>query len=171
MTDSNVDDFFGGGTGVPSAKFANVGDAVTGTILDLERRQQTDLDGKPKFWDDNSPMMQLVITLQTDERNAAIEDDDGRRRLYVKGSVKPESRSMTAAIGAAVMEAGQKGAPRPGGKLRITYTGDGPRGKAGFNPPKQYAAQYQAPAPDDFAVAAAAPAKPAAGAFGDDPPF
>ncbi len=40
--------------------------------------------GKP-----NDPVMNLVISMQTEERDATIEGDDGRRSWFVSGSAKP----------------------------------------------------------------------------------
>lgn len=40
--------------------------------------------GKP-----NDPVMNLVISMQTDERDPQIEGDDGRRSWFIQGSAKP----------------------------------------------------------------------------------
>lgn len=40
--------------------------------------------GKP-----NDPVMNLVISLQTDQRDPQIEGDDGRRSWFIQGSAKP----------------------------------------------------------------------------------
>ena len=65
------------GGGAKSAKFDREGDKVVGTILDMQVKQQTDIKtGAPRTWDNGDPMMQLVVTLQTDARDD--EDDDGR---------------------------------------------------------------------------------------------
>lgn len=130
------------GSGSPSAKFDNIGDAVRGEILAVETKQQTDLDGKPKFWDDGNPMWQVVVTLQTDERDPEIGDDEGKRNVYLKGSNKYASTSKAVAdavraAGAAKLEVG--------GTLALQYVGDGERTKSGFNPPKLYQAAYKPP--------------------------
>ena len=63
------------GGGAKSAKFDNEGDKVVGTIRDMQVKQQTDIKtGAPRTWDNGDPMMQLVVTLQTDARDD--EDDD-----------------------------------------------------------------------------------------------
>lgn len=148
-----------GGT-VPSAKFEARGDTVTGVISETpELRQQTDFDTQqPKFWDDGKPMMQMLVELQTDQRDPAILDDDGRRRMYVRGQ-------MRNAFVQAVRKAGVKGLA-VGGQLTVTYSADGEQKKKGFNPPKIYSVEYVPPmtaAATDFLaqpepVAAAAPA-------------
>lgn len=139
---NDVNEFLNQG-GVPSAKFDAVGKVVKGTVTAAEVQQQRDFDtGQPKNWDDGKPMMQLVITLQTDERDPEVEDDEGLRRLFAKGN-------MLNAIREAVRKSGGK--LENGGKLAVKYTGDGEAKKRGFSPPKIYTAQYEAPsavAPD-----------------------
>lgn len=132
-----ADQFLMGGS-VTSAKFESINDSVTGTIVEEpEVRQQTDLDtGLPKTWPDGRPMMQLVVTLQTELHEDA--DDDGLRRVYVKG------KSLTEAVRDAVRKAGAKGL-EVGGRLQVVYVGDGEVKKRGFNPPKLYLAQYARP--------------------------
>ena len=58
------------------------GKTVTGTITDLDYRQNTDYTtGKPAEFEDGSPKMQFVITIQTSEQVDA--DDDGQRAVYI----------------------------------------------------------------------------------------
>jgi hypothetical protein len=128
------------GGGVPSASFLHIGDGVAGTITESPTlQQQRDFtSGEPKVWDDGNPMMQLVVTLQTDQYDEKIEDDDGRRRIYVKNAMKK-------AIADAVRKAGAKKLD-VGGVLSVRYTADGEAAKKGINPPKLYTAQYTPPA-------------------------
>ncbi|QFP94851.1 hypothetical protein SEA_MARSHAWN_65 [Mycobacterium phage Marshawn] len=141
--------FLGGG-GPASAKFKNHGDIVGGAIAaEPEERQQTDLDtNEPLVWKDGSPRKQLVVTVQTDLSDPDVEDDDGLRRLFVKGE-------MRKAVQKAVIAAGAKGLD-VGGELYVTYVGDGEK-KGHLTPPKLYRAEYRKPAPG-AAPAAAAPA-------------
>ena len=77
--------------GPPNAfKDAAAGTTVTGRIVNREKRQSTDMDGKPKVWDSGEPMMEWVITIAT---------TDGDRRLFAKGA-------MLTAIKQAVKDAG-----------------------------------------------------------------
>jgi hypothetical protein len=126
--------------GAKSAKFPEVGTVVKGTIVSPPTlSQQTDFTtGALKTWDDNKPMMQLVVTIATDERDPDEPDDDGLRSLYVKGA-------MQAAVKDAIRKAGAKGL-EVGGTIAVKYTGDGVAKQRGMNPPKQFACQYQAPA-------------------------
>lgn len=132
----DVNDLLTAGEKIPGAKFEKIGDKVVGSIVSAEARQcmkfgTTDLD----YWPQGDPKMQVVVTLQTDERDAAIEDDDGKRRLHAK---KPGN--MLSAIVAAL--AGNR--LEVGGRLAVMFTGEEPSQKG--NPTKLYQAAYQPPA-------------------------
>lgn len=124
--------------GVPSAKFDSHGVTVAGTITAKPTtQQQTDFDsGEPKFWDDGRPMLQVVVDLRTDLRDPDIEDDDGTRRLYVRG------KHLTAAVRDAVRKAGGK-ALEVGAELAVTYVGDDAPKRRGASGAKQYRAEYR----------------------------
>ncbi|MEU1122163.1 hypothetical protein ABZ371_00885 [Streptomyces sp. NPDC005899] len=162
----SADDFLMGGGGAPTAKFPVPQTTVGGRITERPTvEQQRDIStGDKKFWSDGNPMMQLVVTVQTDERDPQLDEDDGRRRLFVKGQMKN-------AIADAVRAAGARGL-EVGGTLAVTYSHDGQASQRGFNPPKQYTARYTPAAtvalntPDPGTAAPqqqyAAPAAPAA---------
>lgn len=127
------------GGGAPSASFLEIGTVHKGRITDLDTQQQHDFDtGRPKFWDDGKPAMQIVVTLATDERDPNQPDDDGLRRIFIKSA-------MTAAVREAVKKAGARGLGI-GGVLAVKYTGDGEPKRKGGLPPKQYKATYEPPA-------------------------
>ncbi|MEU7293361.1 hypothetical protein AB0A76_09175 [Streptomyces exfoliatus] len=136
----NADDFLMGGGGAPTAKFPVPGTTVSGRITQKPTvEQQRDIKtGDAKFWGDGNPMMQLVVTVQTDLRDPSIDEDDGRRRLFVKGVMKN-------AVADAVRVAGARGL-EVGGTLAVTYTHDGVAKERGMSPPKQYTATYTAAA-------------------------
>lgn len=141
MTLTDANSFLMAG-GAKSAKFEAAGDAIKGIVEAADVTQQTDLTtGVPKTWDNGDPMMQLVVTIQTDLDDG--DDDDGKRKLYLKGS---KADSSLGAVKAAIREAGAKGI-EIGGELVVQYTGDGEPTKRGFNPPKLYRAKYTPPAP------------------------
>jgi hypothetical protein len=123
--------------GAPVAKFPSIGAIVKGTVTNSEVTQQTDIDQKPKFFDDGNPMRQLVITLQTAERDPSADNDDGLRRLFVKGQ-------MLQAVREALKAAGSK--LENGGTLAVQYANDKPSERRGYNDQKIYRAQYQPPA-------------------------
>lgn len=141
----NPNDLIMGG-GSKAARFDGVGVTVTGVIEDISAKQQTDFTtGEPLVWPNGDPRMQVLVRMQTDLHEDA--DDDGVRTLYVKG------KSLTGAVRDAVRKAGAKGLD-VGGRLTVTYTGDGPQEKRGINPPKLYAADYTPPSPAAAANAA-----------------
>jgi hypothetical protein len=150
----DANSFLMGGGGAPTAKFPTPGTVVGGRITEPPKvEQQRDIQtGEKKFWADGNPMMQLVVTVQTDQRDPSIEDDDGRRRIFVKGQMKN-------AVADAVRAAGAKGL-EVGGTLHVRYTHDGTPKQRGFSAPKQYAAHYTPAAQAEFS-APAAPAGPA----------
>lgn len=136
----NVNDFIHGGKGVTSAKFQSLNDACAGTILDFEVSQCRDFKtNDPEWWDEEKtqPKEQLVITLQTDQRDG--DEDDGKRRLFAK---KPGN--MLTAIADALDTAGAEIAK--GGRLAVVFTGEKPHENPKFNNIKEYAAAYEAPA-------------------------
>lgn len=134
----DVNDLLTAGEKIPGAKFETIGDKIVGSIVSAEARQTTDIQtGQPEVWPQGDPKMQVVITLQTDERDASIEDDDGKRRVYAK---KP-SAMLTAIIAAL---AGQR--LEVGGRLAVQFTGTEPASTRGFNDKKLYQAAYQPPA-------------------------
>lgn len=143
-------------TGGTSAKFPTIGTTIKGTVEAAEVQQQRDfVTGDPKTYDNGDPMMQLVITLATDERDPDVESDDGTRKLYAKGQ-------MLAAIRQAVKQSG--GRLETGGTLVVKYVADKPSDKRGFNPSKQYEAAYRPGAAAQAGVDALLdePARPAA---------
>lgn len=156
----SADAFLLGGGG-KSASFENIGDSITGTVVSTEVRQQTDLSGNPRTWDDGNPIMQLVVKLQTTHRED--QDDDGVRAVYVKGSKKAGSRSLHDAVATAVRSSGAKSLEE-GGTLTVTHDGTEPSSTRGFNDRKLYTASYVAPdhaaQAGDFLGTAPAPAAP-----------
>lgn len=132
---------FLGGEKLPyfPTKASKFGDSITGTICAPEpfQQQQAEPNGKLKTWDDGNPMLQLVVTVQTTMHDPSIEDDDGRRRFYVKGA-------MRNAIADAVRKAGAKGLDI-GGIVTLVYTHDEPPSSPGMSPARQFTATYQPP--------------------------
>jgi len=129
-----LDDLFSGG-GAPAFKFEKVGDKVTGTIVDLEVRQQRDFDsGELKVWDDGKAMLEMVLTLKTALRDSDIEDDTGERRVFCRGV-------MLTAFKNAVRKAKVK-KPEVGATVTIVHDGLGEAKRKGFNAPKLYSVEY-----------------------------
>lgn len=155
-------DLGGGGQSFP---FDNPGDSVTGFVKSMSNVQSRDMaTGELSTWPDGRPKMMFQVILATELREDPM--DSGERSVYLNGSRKPESKSKLAAVLAAVMSATGGTNLSPGGKLTLTYTGDGPRTKAGFNAPKQYTAAYVPPSAASTNLASAGQQVPAG-----EPPF
>lgn len=139
MTAPSANDFLLG-SGVKSASFLNIGDSHIGTITKepsvvQERDPQTK---ELKYWaKTNEPKWQLVVTIQTQERDPQNPHDDGLRGIYASGKKK-------AAIADAVRASGAKGL-EVGGTLQVTYIGDAPLEQGQLRASKLYTAQYARP--------------------------
>lgn len=133
---NDLDRFFGGGG--KALKFPTKGTSHTLHITDEpEIAQQTDFDtGEPLFWPDGRPKNQVIVS-GTVTKGLEGPDDDGSRRLYIKGY-------MQNAVSAALKAAGTR-LPEPGGVLTVTYTQDG-QAQGRRQPPKLYTASYTSPA-------------------------
>ncbi|WP_172384771.1 hypothetical protein [Streptomyces sp. MNP-20] len=151
----DANSFLMGGGGAPTAKFPTPGTTVGGRITAPPKvEQQRDIKtGEAKVWSNGDPMMQLVVTVDTGQRDPSTEDDDGKRRIFVKGQMKN-------AVADAVRSSGAKGL-EVGGHLAVTYTHDGEVTQRGFSAPKQYTAQYIPAAQAALNATAPAPAAPA----------
>lgn len=105
-----AESFLLGGEGIPSAfnKEDGAGTRRGGTITEQpELRQQTDFEtGELLTWDDGSPRMQLIVTVQTDLRDPANPEDDGRRRFYIKGDLQKATRDTLRAQKSRGLEVG-----------------------------------------------------------------
>ena len=131
--DNSVDALLQGGGS--ALKFPTIGTSHRGTVISATTRQAIDFVTKaPKTFKDGSPIMELVVTLQTDQRDD--DQDDGVRRLFC-------NRRMLDAIRTALK--GRK--LEAGGELAIQYHADGKPEAAGLTPPKLFQAAYRPPAP------------------------
>lgn len=145
--DEEVHDFLSGG-GAPSVSFPSIGTTVKGIVLTSEIRTQTDLEGNDKTFDDGSPRKQLVVTLQTDMFDDEIPNDDGQRRVFIKGQMTKALKDNLRQQGMSVENF------IDGGHLTVSYTGDQPSEKKGYNPTKLYTVAYTAPAASSVGAAA-----------------
>lgn len=155
MSLDQLDQALAGG-GAPSffTKDTPVGASVTGTIVAAELRQVTDYTTqKPKTWDDGRPQMQVVVTLDTTERDPANPDDNGQRRVFIK-----TWGVWRDALNAAIKTAGGSKASdvlTPGARFTATFTETRPSSKG--SPMKVYAYQIVPAAQAGLDAAVAAP--------------
>lgn len=108
------------------------GDAVTGVIEKIETTQVNDFQTKqPAFWNDGRPKEQIHVIIQTQLRDPSVDDDDGRRSLWIKGW-----GIQLKAFRDACRQAGVK-IPKPGDTITERFVGLGQRGDAP-QPPKVF---------------------------------
>lgn len=125
--------------GIKSAKFETLGDTVIGTITDqpkveqMRKYQSEELD----FWPSGDPKMQIVVILQTEQRDPADPHDDGKRRLHIPPRMMQPVRE-------AVRRSGAKGL-EIGGRIAVRWVSGSGQGEGNA---KQYAADYAPPAVD-----------------------
>ena len=123
--------------GLPSSKFEDKGDRHVGILMDADVQPQTDPQGAVKMRKDGvTPIMQLVLTWRTEERDPKNPADKGERKLYCSWRLESEIKRAVRAAGAEGME--------EGGELTVTFVREekieGVLGKA-----KIYEAEYKAP--------------------------
>lgn len=108
------------------------GDSVTGVIEKIETTQCNDFQTKqPAFWNDGRPKEQIHVIIQTQLRDPSVDDDDGRRSLWIKGW-----GIQLKAFREACRQAGVK-IPKPGDTITERFVGLGPQGNAP-QPPKVF---------------------------------
>lgn len=149
------------GGGVPAIKPTNKNVPVRiDKITAVEAVQQTDIKTRaPLFYDNGQAKMQIVVTGYTSERDPERSNDDGMRKLYVKGQAR-------VAVREAVIEAGAEGL-EIGGALALVWYDDKAATQPGMSPQKLHRAQYQRPTADAVA-ASSPPADLFASTSGDD---
>ena len=124
-----------------------------------------DIDGSPKYWTEDgagkakptteptqNPMWCIVVPVHTDYRSTdivALEgEDDGQRYLWLRGSKKPDSGSILAAVAGARQRAGAKtfelGTTVDVGYVKLVPVGSGKQAK-------HYEATWTRPTPEQAA--------------------
>lgn len=137
--------------GIKSAGFQILGDTVVGTIIDQPKQVQMtkyksdELD----YWPSGDPKMQIVVTIQTDERDPADPTDDGRRRLFITPRMMKPTRE-------AVLRAGVKGLAIGGRLAERWVSGSG----EGAGNAREFAAEYAPPVVDPGSLLGPATAPP-----------
>jgi len=140
-----------------TAKFDQPGATVAGTITDIGNQfQATKFNRNPQapkeldYWPSGDPIMQVPVTVQTQERDSSDPEDTGKRTIYM--TVSRKEGGQLAAVIAAVEAAGQE-YPQVGGFLALSMVGYDPESGNPQNPRKMYQAQYRPPAPGGGAFA------------------
>ncbi|RSX53962.1 hypothetical protein D2E25_0268 [Bifidobacterium goeldii] len=128
-----------------SAHFEQPGDRVSGIIENVTASQVRDYTTKePQFWKDGSPCLQVVVTIDTGITDPNVEDDDGRRTVYIKGWGVQRRAWLNALRNAGLKKASEI---KPGDHFTATFTGYGER-NANRQPAKlfEYVIEHQSPA-------------------------
>lgn len=136
-----------------------IGDTLTGVITNIERRQQKAFDGSGLLtWDDGTPRLLTVVTLQTDLNEK--DDDTGIREVYLKGGSKFEpakgkGTSGEVAFKDAANKAGLKSIELDGSvKMTIIHSGLAKKTQGNYLPAKLYQVKLEQVTPnvdvDDF---------------------
>lgn len=127
------------------AKFEQPGTSISGIIENVTANQIRDFQSRqPKFFDDGQPQMQVLVTINTGVTDPMVEDDDGRRTVYIKGFGLQRRAWLQALHNAGLRKAAEV---RPGDRFTATFTGFG-EAKPGMNAPKlfEYVIEHQSPA-------------------------
>lgn len=140
MTQSSDGFFSGGAKGItwPDEPPAS----VTGTIEAIFPKEEIMTIATPTTPSVPTGKFQKRIILQTDLRDRDIDDDDGRRTLYVKSW-------MRGAIAEALRKAGAK-EPEIGAKLTVILDHTEPPSGPGLSKSKHFKAEYTSPASTFF---------------------
>lgn len=126
------------------AKFEQPGTSISGIIENVTANQIRDFKSRqPKFFDDGQPQMQVLVTINTGVTDPMVEDDDGRRTVYIKGFGLQRRAWLQALHNAGLRKAAEV---RPGDRFTATFTGFG-EAKPGMNAPKlfEYVIEHQSP--------------------------
>ena len=126
------------------AKFEQPGTSISGIIENVTANQIRDFKSRqPKFFDDGQPQMQVLVTINTGVTDPMVEDDDGRRTVYIKGFGLQRHAWLQALHNAGLRKAAEV---RPGDRFTATFTGFG-EAKPGMNAPKLfgYVIEHQPP--------------------------
>lgn len=122
------------------------GTTVAGLVLAQELTAQTDQKTrKAKTTANGRTLKQLEVVILTGWQTDP--DDDGRRKLFVKGNLR-------SAIKKAIVAAGDNDL-RNGSRLTVTYTGLGAAANPDYSAPRLYRAKYEPPTEDSIAELAA----------------
>ncbi|XTZ17069.1 hypothetical protein ACQSSU_06730 [Micromonospora echinospora] len=128
----------GGGIKSINWKDNPIGHTVIGTITDTPKVEQMKKFNSDEldFWPSGDPKMQIIVTLQTDQRDPADQHDDGKRRLHIPPRMMAPVREAVQRVGAKGLEIG--------GRLAVRRVG----GTGAVGDPFTFAAEYAGPAVD-----------------------
>jgi hypothetical protein len=134
----SVDDLLGGG-GSKSLSFKDfsVGDSYEGIITGLRTVQVRNYDDPTKleFWDDGKPKLQIEVTLDTDYKDPADDEDTGERRVFLFGQKLTAAKEEIKRKGLTKLEIGSN--------FKITLVGTKPAKNPRYNDVKLYGIELE----------------------------
>lgn len=139
-----------------SFKFQNPGDSVSGVIESVTASQMHVYDSlnqrptnQPDFFQDGSPKLQVIVTIDTGLTDPSVEDDDGRRSIYIKGYGIQRRAWLQAIRNAGLRKASEI---KPGDRFTAKFVGYDPQSKNPNNPAKMYEYVIEHQSPVDLAM-------------------
>lgn len=139
---NEIDDLFSGGTrGPASVPLTNIGDSVQGLIYKMERLEERDDEGAVKMNEWGKPKPLFVAHVLTTLRDPNNPDDDGARRIWMKGNALWALREFLKANGLK--------SPKIGGMIKLELIGFKPADKPMRKPMKLHGAAYRDGTPDE----------------------
>lgn len=146
----SADDLLFGGGGPKGFSFKQIGQSITGILVEKDSMAKTDpVTKEVKTYKDGNPIHQVVLTLQTNFRNweGVPEDkrpdtpDDGLRRVFCS----PQMKTEVAKAVKAASPGGKSGLPE-GSEITVTFVREVPNSMGTGNPKKEYTVSVRLPA-------------------------
>jgi hypothetical protein len=139
---SDLSDFIAASQGLPSAfrKDQPVGTIWRGRVVRASIQQTRDDDGNPEVWTNGDPKKQIVVAIETDQRDPERPGDDGVRGIYIKTWSQPRVAFLAA------MSAAKATDIQPDGYFAAQYIGEGPQPQNKMlSPEKHFKYEYRPP--------------------------
>lgn len=128
-----TDEFQSGGDSLPGVKFTNIGDKVTGQIIDARKRPDLDMDGKQRYWDEAKTQPREVWVFDLDTTGTGEADSS----LWVRGNMYTVIRDALKDAGILTV----------GATIRVEHHALGDPPKKGYAAPKLFTAKAKAGPP------------------------
>lgn len=135
------DDLFGKAQkGPATAKLSEIGDEAQGIIFKRQRLEETDDDNNVVMNEWGKPKPLVVLWIATSLRDPEIEDDDGARRLWLKGNGLWTLQQS--------IRENELKPPAFGGKVKVWVASKKPNTNPKRKPMKVHGAIYADPRPE-----------------------
>lgn len=120
-----MDDFLSSGSSKPAVKLAEVGDVVAGTVREISKLEDKEINGEVRRWPNGDPKHVYVFTLDVSGEEMS---------LWVRGQMVTAIREAAAAANIKNLI---------GCRLTVKHTGLGEVKQKGYNAPKLYKAKVE----------------------------